>query len=171
MGERNTEGGHWERQRAEAREGEAAAGKTPVTLWEGVDALGETMRVRTSPSRVELLNGRFWRPAFIPEMSQLAVLMARLLAAAQARIADLVENRDGLAKGATELIAALAAERTAREQAEQAIKILRRAWGGHGHWDREGTHGANCPACIQWREACREVDAIEAIAEKGDTHG
>lgn len=25
--------------------------------------------------------------------------------------------------------------------------------GGHDHWDSEMTHGANCPICIQQREA------------------
>jgi len=35
--------------------------------------------------------------------------------------------------------------------------------GNHsGHWDREGTHGANCPACIEYREWREKVRAALA---------
>lgn len=37
----------------------------------------------------------------------------------------------------------------------------------HGaHWDKQGTHGANCPACIANRKALDIIDAALAKAEQ-----
>ena len=57
---------------------------------------------------------------------------------------------------------------------EQAFLKMRKAsfQSHNGHWDMQGTGGANCPECIRAREYRIEADGIfdkaQALAKKED---
>ena len=70
------------------------------------------------------------------------------------------------------------AKENARLFAENGVlrKVYRLAYQathqGHStHWDKQGTHGANCPACIQARKARRRCDEILAAHNRDTVPG
>jgi hypothetical protein len=69
---------------------------------------------------------------------------------------------DALRNAAPALIAAARRER----RLEVVVKVVLDTWlTSHSmHWDKEGTHGANCPACVLDRDARAQLRA--AVEEK-----
>ncbi len=46
------------------------------------------------------------------------------------------------------------------ERLRTALASLIENVGGHGHWDSQGAHGANCPICIRQFEATERARAV-----------
>ncbi len=47
-----------------------------------------------------------------------------------------------------------------RLEAAYAVAYEATYQGHSAHWDKQGTHGANCPACIEARKARKRCNAI-----------
>lgn len=76
--------------------------------------------------------------------------------------------REGVAGGhALEIADSLERLSVEIRQYKEAYKIAYEAtYQSHtGHWDKQGTHGANCPECNRARDARKECDDILAASD------
>jgi len=50
---------------------------------------------------------------------------------------------------------------TITEMIVAAAETAMQAGRGHMHWDEKGTHGANCPLCLEWAAARERWNAFK----------